>query len=237
MSEASTIEALRNALQPVAALRSEHSQLVTWVQDSFATLEKLHSELSDARNCLVRKEAELDQRMTELDRRCHELDDLKAESARRDSESSVESEKLQGQIARLRSDAAQWESDNAEQLAALEELDRSYAQSRTELKSAQDLITELKGTLELERQRASDAQQLWAAELKEYRLAMERHRGENDLPRDAEASATGESPDVANLSDAPAESESRLDEIRRRAQARRVAKSLRSSTGDEDNNN
>jgi hypothetical protein len=56
MSATTTLETLREALA------GEHSQLESWVSESFAAMETLHGELSDWQRELTQQQALLDQR-------------------------------------------------------------------------------------------------------------------------------------------------------------------------------
>ena len=66
MSVSTSIETLREALAPVEALRGEHSQLESWVRESFTAMDALHGELSDWQRDLTRQQAQLDQREAAL---------------------------------------------------------------------------------------------------------------------------------------------------------------------------
>lgn len=66
MSLATSIETLRSALAPVEALRGEHSQLESWLCESFTAIDALHGELSDWQRDLTRQQALLDQREAAL---------------------------------------------------------------------------------------------------------------------------------------------------------------------------
>jgi peptidoglycan hydrolase CwlO-like protein len=73
MVEAPTADVFRSALAPVQALRGEHSQLETWVRESFATLEALQNDLEEWQRELTRQQAELDQRaagIADAEREC-----------------------------------------------------------------------------------------------------------------------------------------------------------------------
>jgi hypothetical protein len=66
MSLSTSIETLRSALAPVEALRGEHSQLESWLCESFTAIDALHDELSDWQRDLTRQQALLDQREAAL---------------------------------------------------------------------------------------------------------------------------------------------------------------------------
>nr|MBA3485071.1 hypothetical protein [Pirellulales bacterium] len=66
MSLSTSIETLRSALAPVEALRGEHSQLESWLCESFTAIDALHGELSDWQRDLTRQQALLDQREAAL---------------------------------------------------------------------------------------------------------------------------------------------------------------------------
>ncbi|MEM9657985.1 MAG: hypothetical protein AAF961_06445 [Planctomycetota bacterium] len=98
MSEASTIEALRGALKPVEDLRCEHSQLACWVNDSFASLERLHAELAEMRNYLIAKESDLELRTAEFDRRRLEWEAAQGSVKKSDADAEVETDRLREQL-------------------------------------------------------------------------------------------------------------------------------------------
>lgn len=63
MSATTSLESLREALA------GEHSQLESWVRESFAAMDALHGELSDWQRDLTRQQALLDQRRAALGER------------------------------------------------------------------------------------------------------------------------------------------------------------------------
>jgi chromosome segregation ATPase len=139
MVETPSIESLRQALAPVEALRGEQSQLETWVRESFSTMDALHGELSDWQRDLTRQQALLDQR----------------EAALADLTQAHEAEavaKLEQQLAQARDETRQLEDENAEQLQALEELDRQLAIVKAELRMANKHADELSRKLSAELQ-------------------------------------------------------------------------------------
>ena len=217
MSATSSIESLREALAPVEALRGEHSQLESWVRESFSAMDALHGELSDWQRDLTRQQALLDQR----------------EAALKEGSEAHESEAvaaLDMRLAEAREETRQLEDENAEQLQAIEELDRQLAIMKAEVRLANKHADELTTLIETERERAAEEQGQWTAELREIRCLMERQGAMLDrltAPHADDACAG------ASVGDAAAEEESadeapdvgvRAAELRRRANSRRAGR-------------
>ncbi|HYO26573.1 MAG TPA: hypothetical protein VEQ85_16650 [Lacipirellulaceae bacterium] len=206
------MEALRSALDPVEALRGEHSQLETWVRESFATLDALHDELAQWQSDLNRQQAEVDK-----------------QAAASDSDAEA-------RLAAVREDCRLLEEENAEQLQTLEELERQLLVAQTELRTARQHADELSAALDAERERASGEQRMWTGELREMRHALERQTqvlaSLGVLPSGAEPphdAGAAESPRGAGAGGAArpetepgAAAAARAAELRRRASSRRA---------------
>jgi DNA repair exonuclease SbcCD ATPase subunit len=154
MSATTSLESLRDTLA------GEHSQLEAWVRESFAAMEALQGELSEWQRELTREQAALDQREAAV-----------KEANVRDSEALAA---LEQQLTDAREEARQLEEDNAEQLQAVEELDRQLALSTTELRLVTKRADELSAALDAEREKAAEDGQQFTAELRELRRMMER---------------------------------------------------------------
>jgi chromosome segregation ATPase len=210
MSVSTSIETLREALAPVEALRGEHSQLESWVRESFTAMDALHGELSDWQRDLTRQQAQLDQR----------------EAALQEGTQTHESEAvatLEQQLSQSRDETRQLEEENAEQLQALEELDRQLAIAKAELRLVAKHAEERAASLEMERERADEERRLWTGELREMRRVLERL---SDLPLVGDAADVGGS----HSDDDPADETAvgaRAAELRRRANSRRAAQQQR----------
>ncbi len=155
MSATTSLESLREVLA------GEHSQLESWVSESFAAMEALHGELSDWQRELTRQQALLDQR----------------EAALADAAQASESEaivRLREELAAARNETRQLEEENGEQLQALEELHKDLAVAKTELRAAHKHAEELKASLDAERQRGEEQQHTFTTELRELRRMIER---------------------------------------------------------------
>jgi chromosome segregation ATPase len=218
-----SIDALRTALEPVEALRGEHSQLEASVRDSFAALEALHNELSEWQRELTREQAQLDQREAKVN---------DAEAAERHAE--IELMELRRQFAESRQQMQQLEAENAEQLQAMDDLDRQLSISQAELRTVRKHSHELTVAFETERERGADEHRHWTSELKEMRRLMERqgtmlerlagtpkHDGFT-APRSEPTPAYDDSDGDDNSGDAD-EVASRAAELLRRAKSRRGA--------------
>jgi chromosome segregation ATPase len=161
MSATTSIETLRRALAPVEALRGEHSQLESCLGESFTAIDALHGELSDWQRDLTRQQAVLDQR----------------EAALREGVEALQSETvatLEQKLTQARSATRQLEEKNADQLHAIEDLDRQLAIVKAELRAVNKQAEDRAAMLEAQRGRADDERQLWTTELREMRRLMER---------------------------------------------------------------
>lgn len=202
MSATASLESLREALQ------GEHSQLENWVQESFAAMDSLHSELADWQRDLTRQQALLDQREAALS------EGLAA------SESAAVGT-LEARLSEAQAEISQLEEENAEQLHAIEELDRNLALVKAELRSANKRADELAASLEAERERAAEDHRHLGSELREVRRLLERQG--SVLDRLAEVSHEGgvstaeEAPD-----DGPLHTDGLAAELLRRATHRRA---------------
>lgn len=216
MIAAPSINAVRDALAPVEALRGEHSELESSVRESFAALDALHGELSEWQRELTRQQAALDQREAGLS-------DL---AGRPDAELV---EKIRAKLAQVSEESRQLEEENAEQLQAIDDLDRQLAVSQTELRLVRKHSDELALSLKTEREQGADEHQHWTSELKELRRLMERQGAMLCQLAGADAecvetdAATGP---LADEVDGPLALSSdvsvRTAELRRRAKSRRV---------------
>jgi DNA repair exonuclease SbcCD ATPase subunit len=204
MVELRSIETLREALAPVAALRGEQTAFEAWVRESFAALDALHGELSDWQRDLTRQQALLDQRQAAFD-------DAGMAAAR-----LAEFERSLAEECEL---SQRLEVENAEQLETLEELQRQLTAAKAELR------TRIHDADEHEQQRRE-----WLAELRGMRRTIEqqaelllRLTGHPAEPDDAQH---GEVPGTEGASTAPLAADdvsARLADLRRRAESRRAA--------------
>jgi chromosome segregation ATPase len=203
MVESRSIETLRDALAPVEALRGEQSQLESWIRESFAAMDSLHSELSEWQRELTRQQALLDQR----------------EAAPQDASQSRESETvaaLERQLAASRNDVRQLEEENAEQLQAVEELERQVSVLTAELR----LVT-----------KHAEEQQKWTYEVQELRRLLERQVGAldrlNDGARDDAVRSVEPGEPPSGVDESPQEPAEdgvgRAGEFRCRSQLRRAS--------------
>jgi DNA repair exonuclease SbcCD ATPase subunit len=210
MVEAPALDAVRSALAPVEELRGEQSPLETWMRESFATLESLHDELSEWQRELARQQEALDQHVA---------------SGQDGAPPSGAVEELQDRLARSQDALRQLEEENAEQLHAIAELDRQLIAAEAELRATRAAVEELSAALEAERQRSLEEQRLWAGELRELRMLLERQGemlaslgGVADECEDGEPDETSDETCDALSEDSAA----RTAELRRRAATRRV---------------
>jgi chromosome segregation ATPase len=210
MSISTSIETLREALAPVEALRGEHSQLESWVRESFTAMDALHGELSDWQRDLTRQQAQLDQR----------------EAALQEGTQACESEavaRLEQELSQSRDETRQLEEENAEQLQALEELDRQLALVKAELRLVTKHADERAASLDAERERADEERRQWTGELREMRRVLERLA---ELPAAPDGVETAGSLSDEDPADEPAVG-ARAAELRRRANSRRAAQQQR----------
>lgn len=210
MSISTSIETLREALAPVEALRGEHSQLESWVRESFIAMDALHGELSDWERDLTRQQAQLDQR----------------EAALQDQTQACESEAtaaLEQRLSQSRDEMRHLEEENAEQLQALEQLDRQLTIAKAELRLVAKHAEERATSLETERARADEHRSLWTDELRELRQALQRLAGAPPTAAAADLPGSLSDDDLGDESDVGA----RAAELRRRANSRRAAQQQR----------
>jgi chromosome segregation ATPase len=199
MSATTTLESLREALA------GEHSQLESWVQESFSAMDALHSELAEWQRELARQQAEVAQREAAL-----------KESANAGKNETVT--RLEQELAKAAEDARQLEEENAEQLQALQELNQQVVVAKAELKQANKRAEELNAALQAERALAAEQHRELTSELRELRRLFERQSTALERLID-------ESPD---RSDAQAETDEATDgggraaELLRRASTRRA---------------
>ena len=202
MVESPSIEALREALAPVEALRGEQSQLESWIRESFAAIDALHGDLSEWQRELTRQQALLDQREAAL-QDASEGREPKAVAA------------LERQLAESQNEARQLEEENAEQLQAIEELERQISVLQVELR----LVTE-----------HAEEQRKWTSEVRELRTLLERRVASLDRPTDDDSDIAECSVEPSELSagvdespqEAGEDAVGRAAEFRRRAQSRRA---------------
>jgi len=222
MTISTTIESLRGSLQPIEELRNEQSQLEGWVQESFVSLEKLHEELSSWQGELVRQETDIDLRESALGK----AQDLEGGL-------SEDLQQLRQQLTDARHELLQLEEENGQQLEELEDLERQQALLQAEVETARSRANELTTALEDEKQRNSEEQQQWTAELRQMRDLLQ-HQGklleilvENESAVAEDVVEEASEPAIVEPTDKQPEEESaavRSIELRRRAKARRAAK-------------
>jgi DNA repair exonuclease SbcCD ATPase subunit len=211
MVEAASIEGLRTALAPVEELRGGHSELEASVLESFAALEALHGELSEWQRELTRQQAELDQREAAVnDAECVAPDSQPTDVDRR--------------IAEMRDESRQLEAENAEQLQAINDLDRQLVAAQAELRTVRKHSEELLAALETERERAVDEHRQWHGDLREMRSLLQAH-SQMLVSLGAEPVAdAGPDDEAASATDEPAprdaEAMARVADLRRRASTR-----------------
>lgn len=204
MVEFRSIDTLRQALAPVEALRGEQSELESWVRESFATLDALHGELSDWQRDLTRQQAQLDQRQAAADDAGNVAEQV-AEYERRLSEAEDEYRQL--------------ESENAEQLQTLEEVERQLAVAKAELR-----------VLHRDENERHEERRQWLAELREMRRVVEQQatlllRLTGRPPEGSHEGGEASLHVAESFDDAAGEDEltCRAAELRRRADSRRAA--------------
>jgi chromosome segregation ATPase len=217
MVEMPSVDSLRQALAPMEALRGAHSQWESWVRESLSTLESLHGELSDWQRDLVRQGAQLDQQAAAMVEgvQIQESDAMRL---------------LHERVEQASRDLVQLEEENAEQLQAIEDLERQLAVAKTELRLTNERSAELTELLETERERAAEDRRQWSAELREMRRLLQRQNpsiaagatggagdgqsgDEPDAPTDGGEGPSGGATDFTG----------RTAELRRRAESRRAA--------------
>jgi len=216
MSTLEAIESIQAALEPLEALQGEHSQLESWVHDSFSALEKLHGDLSEWQAELARKQTDLDLREDALE---------KCQGQNEDLDHLVDQWKHDLNAAR--EEVRQLEDENGEQLQELEDLERRHLLLESELHATRERTEKLTAALEVERARTTEEQQRWSSEFQQLReLLKEQHSLLKKHLREEEKSVASSSETLEVTTDLTAEldSSSRSSELRRRAQSRRVAK-------------
>ncbi|HEX6962594.1 MAG TPA: hypothetical protein VF175_12050 [Lacipirellula sp.] len=199
MSATTTLESLR------AALAGEHSQLESWVQESFSAMDSLHSELAEWQRELTRQQAALEQREAAVDQG----------AAGRQSGAIA---RLEQELAKAGEDARQLEEENAEQLQALQDLDRQLALAKTELKQVHKRAEELNASLGAEREQAAEQHRELTTELRELRRLLERQAAL------LERLADGPIDDADSAKSEPAVGGGRAAELLRRATTRRAGR-------------
>ncbi|MCG8450464.1 MAG: hypothetical protein MI725_12920 [Pirellulales bacterium] len=215
----STLESLQNSLEPLEALHGEHSQLESWVNESFQSLEKLHGELTDWQSELARKQTELDLREDALEKS-------------RQGEPGIEGkvDPWKEKLVEAQQEIEQLEEENSQQLQELENLERRQAILETELKIATQRTEEIGEALESERAQASAERQRWREEFQQMRCLLEKHY---DMLVSYMGEALPTTPGESSESPLALESTSRRAALRRRAQSRRAAKNRKSSDNEE----
>ena len=209
---AEAVESLHDKLDPIEALQGEHTQLESWVHDSFSALEKLHRELTEWQSELARKQTELDLREDAISR-------TEAETVGGDAAHQIAT--WRQRLNESQQETRQLESESAEQLQELENMELQMVQLEKELNSARKRILELTQLLESERCRASEEQHQWQGEFRDMRRLLEKQCTLlEDRIRDSRESAELD-PDADPNEEGTL---SRTAELRRRAKSRRVAK-------------
>jgi chromosome segregation ATPase len=215
---AEAVDSLHATMEPMESLHGEHSQLEGWVHDSFAALEKLHSELTEWQSELARKQTELDLREDAV---------MRSESQTVSGDAEEQIAHWQHELSESRDEIQQVEQENAEQLQELEHLELSLVQMEKELQDAHKRTLDLDQMLEVERTRSTEEQRQWQGEFRDMRRLMEKQSSllENRI-RDARDATEdeGESSDGSHQAESNGEAISRTAEWRRRAKARLAAK-------------
>ncbi len=223
MSTLEAIESIPTALEPLEALRGEHTQLESWVHDSFGALEKLHGDLSEWQSELARKQTDLDLREDALE---------KFQGQNENLDEAVGQWKIDLETAR--EEVRQLEDENGEQLQELETLERQHLLLESELRTTCQRTEELTTALEVERARTTEEQQRWTQEFQQLRSMLEEqhHLLADHFNQEEKSVATGSEPleTTTELNTA-----SRSRELRRRAQSRRAAKRRQPSNPKEAN--
>lgn len=225
-----TVDSLHASIEPLESLHGEHSQLEMWVHDSFAALEKLHSELTEWQSELARKQTELD---------------LREDAVRRSEEQVVDGDAVEqlehwkGELDDSRQETQVLEEENAEQLQELENMELMVVQLEKRLHSSEKRNADLTQLLEMERTRADQEQHQWQGEFKDMRRLLEKQCSllEDRIRTSRETSedpAGGDSTEDAESEAAVAIS--RTAELRRRAKARRSARLKKEGDAEESSN-
>jgi septal ring factor EnvC (AmiA/AmiB activator) len=221
MLQPPSLDDLQTALEPVDALRGEHSQLETWIHESTAALEALHEDLTAWQRDLTRQQAELDQRKAALD-------EAETQAAAEGRDAATLTEKL----AKTQGECRQLEEDNADQAQTIGDLERQLVAAQTELRSVRKHVDELADSLDDQRERELDEHRLWASEFRDMRRLLARQGemlvslgaavppDEND-DQDAAASVSAAAEgDEANQ--ATGDATARTADVRRRGAPRRA---------------
>ena len=216
MPSLDSFESLQATLEPLEALRGEHSQLESWVNESFQALEKLHGELTVWQSDLARKQTDLDLREDALER---------CQGEEQDIEGKVSNWKQD--LAQARSELEQLEEENTEQLQELGKLQRRQAILEAELKVATQRTEETCATLAAERAEAAQQQQAWQTEFSQMRRLLKKHC---DMLSSHLGPTAPAEPEETTLD---SDTTSRSAALRRRAKSRRAEKN-RKYTENED---
>jgi len=218
----STLEAIESiqeaALEPLEAIQGEHTQLESWVHDSFGALEKLHGDLSEWQSELARKQTDLDLREDALE---------KCQSQNENLDQSVSQWKIDLEAAR--EEVRQLEDENGEQFQELENLERRHLLLESELRAARQRTEELTAALEGERVRTTEEQQRWTQEFQQLRGMLEDQHCllANHIKEEKKEVPSLGSLEVTTQPTAEPDPALRSSELRRRAQSRRNAKRRR----------
>ncbi len=203
-----TLESLQATLEPLAGLHGEHAQLESWVNGSCQALEKLHGELAEWQNELARKQTELDLREDTLEK-CQ-----------------IQEEELGGQVEQWKADleaarheAQQLGEESSDQIEQLDQLERRCIELEAELKVAQQHSVELAATLEAERARSLEEQAQWKEEFKGMRDLLDKQ-----CSLLATQLKPNDKPTRTTTPTEKAETSTRSQELRRRAQSRLATK-------------
>src|SRR6185295_10067654 len=89
--------------------------------------------------------------------------------------SGATAESLQQKLAKSQEEARQLEQENAEQLQALDDLERQLVAAQAELRTVRMHGDEVALALETERERAADEQRQWGGELRDMRRLLLQH--------------------------------------------------------------
>ncbi|MEM9353781.1 MAG: hypothetical protein AAGA92_12270 [Planctomycetota bacterium] len=199
---------LTNAIQP---LLNEQFEIESCVRDSFSAVEQLHRDLAAWQAELERREAEIGST---------------PQAAAGDPE---EVKQLNEQLTLARDEMRQLEEESAEQLTALEAVERQHAILQAELRVERKRAQELVILLDSERARSAEEHRTWTGELRTMRQMLERQNSviEELAPEspatlnviDVEADPHAEQPDASGGE--------RSAELRRRANSRRAASKAR----------
>jgi chromosome segregation ATPase len=150
-------DALHIALTPVKSLQDDYQQIQQWVQESFAAVESLQVELTQWQTELDAQRQQIEERQDEQQQQQTQGDDRERQIA-----------ELEAALATSRQEVALLEADSAEQLQALDALERKHIAVCAELEAVRQQASHL-----LEQQTAAaHERQEWLAELAELRQLM-----------------------------------------------------------------